>query len=164
MLDIATIGVVVAVVFFTKSSVQVVIPFWVIRSVAMLGDVAKPKRLLAIFKGVIRARHLLDRIVNVLVHVSSRIGTKVRFGLLPVIRERLFNTFPSAQIIFGVIVSLLIVFSLKGKRLWESERHIAKQLLCHRGQCEDELEQATPLNAGRSVGSVTTGSWRVRLL
>lgn len=100
--DVLPISLVIPFVRVAELRLQFVIPFRVFGVIAPLSCVAESKSLLAVLKRVLRSGCLLERVVDVLVHVASPIDSEVGLGLFPVIGKSLFDSLPGGEIVCSV--------------------------------------------------------------
>ena len=88
------VGIEIAIVVRSQTGFQIIVPSRVVLVMPTPCSVAEAIRLFAVFEGVVRPKHLLERVIDVLIHIASFVRTEVSFRLFLVVRKRFFNTVP----------------------------------------------------------------------
>lgn len=111
VLNVPPIRFVIAVVFPLQTSVEIIIPARVVRLVASPCRMAEAECLLVVLKCIVRSGGLLQRVVDVLIHIARIADAKVRLGLFPVVCEGLFNPLPRAEVFVCIVARLVAHFA-----------------------------------------------------
>ena len=149
--NVVSVAIVVAVVFGAQTMIEIIVPRRMVSVVALLGGVTEAIGLLAVLELVVGIEDLLQGIVDVLIHVTSRIGPEIRFGLFPIVCKGRLDAVPGAHFFFAVVVRRVRHRFLQGTVGAENGQTVQTDLLAPESQITRVQSAYLPVVQGKGL-------------